>query len=76
LPHAFSDFCRDLTDLMHSPYWRSFSSEQFKVGSPDRLARVRVPALATQIEYIQAFDSVVVIRKTQDKRRLPLNSLA
>jgi hypothetical protein len=76
LPHAFSDFCRDLIDLMHAAYWRSFSSQQFKSGSPHRLSRVTVPALATQIDSIQVFDSVVIIRKPEVARtHLPVNSV-
>ncbi len=70
-PESFIDFTRWLMDAMHAPYMRMNSVFQIMEGHQKRLRHVEVPYAATIIDRIEVFDSVVVIHRADESKRLP-----
>jgi hypothetical protein len=68
---SFIDFTKWLMDAMHAPYMRMKSPYQFMEGHNKRIKEVEVPFAASIIEKIEVFDSVVVIHRAQEPKRLP-----
>ena len=60
VPFAFSEFCRDLINLMHASYWRSKFDNWF---TPIPGRTMTVPRLSTLIDRLDIVDSIVAIHK-------------
>ncbi|GAB1816251.1 hypothetical protein MUNTM_52950 [Mycobacterium sp. MUNTM1] len=59
---SFMDFVKALIDAKHSHY-EAASETSFRVGHPDRLREVSVPAITPILGSIEIYDSVVVVRR-------------
>lgn len=70
-PESFIDFTRWLMDAMHAAYMQLTSVYQIMEGHPKRVKKVEVPFAATIIDRIEVFDSVVVIHRAEEPKRLP-----
>jgi cephalosporin hydroxylase len=70
-PESFIDFTKWLIDAMHAPYLETSSVYQFMEGHPKRVAELNVPFAATIIDRIEVLDSVVVVHRAEEPRRLP-----
>ena len=70
-PESFIDFTRWLMDAMHAPYMQMTSVYQFMEGHPKRVREVEVPFAATIVDRIEVFDSVVVVHRAEEPKRLP-----
>lgn len=68
---SFIDFTKWLMDAMHAHYLEMKSVYQIMEGHPKRLKEVRVPFVATIIDRIEVFDSVVVIHRADKPKSLP-----
>ncbi|MGE2813659.1 class I SAM-dependent methyltransferase [Mycobacterium heidelbergense] len=60
---SFIDFVRSLIDAMHGHYQVTNGETNFRVGHPDRLGEVSVPAITPMLGSIEVYDSVVVVRR-------------
>lgn len=60
---SFIDFVRALIDAMHSPYQAATSEASFRIGHPDRIQEVSVPAITPILGSIEIYDSIVVLRR-------------
>lgn len=60
---SFIDFVRALIDAMHSHYQVSNNETSFRVGHPDRIREVTVPAITPILGSIEIYDSFVVVRR-------------
>lgn len=67
---SFIDFTKWLMDAIHAPYARTKSVFQFMEGHPKRLAKLEVPFAATIIDRIEVVDSVVVIHRAAEPKKL------
>jgi predicted O-methyltransferase YrrM len=70
-PQSFIDFTKWLMDAMHAHYMQMKNALQIVEGHPKRVAEVQVPFAATIIDRIEVFDSVVVIHRAEQSKRLP-----
>jgi predicted O-methyltransferase YrrM len=70
-PESFIDFTRWLMDAMHASYMQMKSPYHFMERHPKRLTEVEVPLAATIIDRIEVFDSVVVVHRAEEPKRLP-----
>lgn len=61
---SFVDFVRALIDVMHGHYQVTTGETNFRVGHPDRLQAVTVPAITPMLGSIEVYDSVVVVRRS------------
>lgn len=68
---SFIDFVKWLMDAMHAPYMEISSVYQMMEGHPKRVSQVQVPFVATIVDRIEVFDSVVVVHKAERPKRLP-----
>ncbi|MBB4852737.1 hypothetical protein HNP40_000103 [Mycobacteroides chelonae] len=75
---SFIDFTKWLMDAMHAHYQQMRlgylqmnSVYQIMEGHPKRLREVQVPLATTIVDRIEIFDSVVVIHRTKEPKRLP-----
>lgn len=68
---SFIDFTKWLMDALHASYMQMKSVYQIMEGHPKRLKSVQVPLAATIIDRIEVFDSVVVVHRADEPRRLP-----
>jgi cephalosporin hydroxylase len=68
---SFIDFTKWLMDAMHAHYMQMASVYQFMEGHPKRLKEVEVPFAATIVDRIEVFDSVVIIHRAEEPKRLP-----
>ncbi len=68
---SFIDFTKWLMDAMHAHYMEMRSVYQIMEDHPKRLQEVQVPFAATIIDRIEVFDSVVVIHRAAEPKRLP-----
>lgn len=68
---SFIDFTKWLMDAMHAHYLEMSSVYQIMEDHPKRLEEVQVPFAATIIDRIEVFDSVVVIHRAEESKRLP-----
>ena len=67
---SFIDLVRALIDAMHSHYQVAISETNFRVGHPDRIREVSVPAITPILGSIEIYDSIVVVRRaTRDLTR-------
>jgi hypothetical protein len=67
---SFIDFVRALIDAMHGHYQVATSETNFRVGHPDRIQEVSVPAITPILGSIEIYDSIVVVRRaTRDLTR-------
>ena len=67
---SFIDFVRALIDAMHGHYQVTTSETNFRVGHPDRIREVSVPAITPILGSIEIYDSIVVVRRaTRDLAR-------
>lgn len=67
---SFIDFVRALIDAMHGHYQVATSETNFRVGHPDRIREVSVPAITPILGSIEIYDSIVVVRRaTRDLTR-------
>jgi predicted O-methyltransferase YrrM len=67
---SFIDFVRALIDAMHGHYQVTTSETNFRVGHPDRIREVSVPAITPILGGIEVYDSIVVVRRaTRDLAR-------
>jgi hypothetical protein len=67
---SFIDLVRALIDAMHGHYQVATSEANFRVGDPDRIREVAVPAITPILGSIEIYDSVVVVRRaTRDLPR-------
>lgn len=60
---SFIDFVRALIDAMHSHYQVTTGETNFRVGHPDRLGELSVPAITPILGAIEIYDSIVVVRR-------------
>lgn len=60
---SFIDFVRALIDALHSQYQVAPSETSFRVGHPDRIREISVPAIAPILGGIEVYDSVVIVRR-------------
>jgi SAM-dependent methyltransferase len=60
---SFIDFVRALIDAMHGHYQVATGETNFRVGHPDRIREVSVPAVTSILGSIEIYDSVVVVRR-------------
>lgn len=67
---SFIDFTKWLMDAMHAPYMQMTSVYQIMEGHPKRVDEVEVPLAATIIDRIEVFDSVVVVHRADEPKRL------
>ncbi|MBN3459543.1 class I SAM-dependent methyltransferase [Mycobacterium sp. DSM 3803] len=67
---SFIDFTKWLMDAMHAQYLQIRSVYQIMEGHRRRLREVEVPLAATLIEKIEVFDSVVVVHRASEPKRL------
>lgn len=67
---SFIDFTKWLMDAMHAPYMQMSSVFEFQEGHPKRRREMEVPLAATIIDRIEVFDSVVVVHKAEEPKRL------
>jgi hypothetical protein len=70
-PESLIDFTKWLMDAMHAPYMQMSSVYQIMEGHPKRVEEVQVPFAATIVERIEVFDSVVVVHRSEEPKRLP-----
>ncbi|MBA0046090.1 class I SAM-dependent methyltransferase [Mycobacteroides sp. LB1] len=68
---SFIDFTKWLMDAMHAHYLEMKSVYQIMENHPKRAEEVQVPFAATIIDRIEVFDSVVVIHRAEEPKRLP-----
>lgn len=67
---SFIDLVRALIDAMHSHYQAASDETCFRVGHPDRMREVTVPAITPILGGIEIYDSVVIVRRaTRDLPR-------
>jgi hypothetical protein len=67
---SFIDLVGALIDAMHSHYQVATGETNFRVGHPDRMREVSVPAIAPILGSIEIYDSIVVVRRaTRDLTR-------
>jgi hypothetical protein len=67
---SFIDLVRALIDAMHGHYQVTTSETNFRVGHPDRVREVSVPAITPILGSIEIYDSIVVVRRaTRDLAR-------
>jgi hypothetical protein len=67
---SFIDFVRALIDAMHGHYQATTSETNFRVGHPDRIREVSVPAITPILGSIEIHDSIVIVRRaTRDLAR-------
>ncbi|RDH76167.1 class I SAM-dependent methyltransferase [Mycolicibacterium moriokaense] len=69
-PESFVDFTKWLMDAMNAQYMRMSSVRHIWEGHPKRVAEVEVPLAATIVDRIEVFDSVVVVHRAQEPKRL------
>ena len=69
-PESFIDFTKWLMDAMHAPYLQMSTVYKFTEGHPMRVEKVQVPFAATIIDRIEVFDSVVVVHRAEEPKRL------
>jgi Methyltransferase domain len=69
-PESFIDFTKWLMDAMHAPYLQMRSVYQIMEGHPKRVNEVQVPFAATIVDRIEVFDSVVVVHRADEPKRL------
>lgn len=69
-PESFIDFTKWLMDAMHAHYMQMTSVYQIMEGHPKRVEEVQVPFAATIIDRIEVFDSVVVVHRAEEPKRL------
>lgn len=67
---SFIDFTKWLMDAMHAPYLEMSSVYQIMEGHPKRVDEVEVPFAATIVNRIEVFDSVVVVHRAAEPKRL------
>jgi hypothetical protein len=60
---SFIDLVRALIDAMHGHYQVATGETNFRVGHPDRIREVSVPAITPILGGIEIYDSVVVVRR-------------
>lgn len=70
---AFSDFVRDLIDLMHAQYWRADLSRIFSQDMADQASLVSLPRLGALVDRIDVRDSIVALHKADGLRRPSVN---
>ncbi|MUM21162.1 class I SAM-dependent methyltransferase [Mycobacterium sp. CBMA271] len=68
---SFIDFTKWLMDAMHAHYLDMRSVYQIMEDHPKRIGEVQVPFAATIIDRIEVYDSVVVIHRAEEPKRLP-----
>lgn len=67
---SFIDLVRALIDAMHGHYQVASSETNFRVGHPDRIREVSVPAITPILGSIEIYDSIVIVRRaTRDLTR-------
>jgi len=69
-PESFIDFTKWLMDAMHAPYLEMTSVYQIMEDHPKRVEGVSVPFAATIVDKIEVFDSVVVVHRAEEPKRL------
>lgn len=60
---SFIDFVRALIDALHSQYQVTSNETSFRIGHPDRIREISVPAVTPILGSIEVYDSVVVVRR-------------
>ena len=70
-PYSFMDLCKDLVDFSHAHYWGRSGIDAFASGNPKRLPLISVPRICREIEEIRFFDSIIVIRRN-NQRNVPV----
>jgi hypothetical protein len=60
---SFMDLVKALIDAMHCHYQVATSETNFRVGHPERLREVPVPAITPILGSIEIYDSIVVVRR-------------
>ncbi len=68
---SFIDFTKWLMDAMHAPYMKMKSPYQFMEGSEKRVGELEVPLATSIIDSVEVFDSVVVIHRAKEPKKLP-----
>jgi predicted O-methyltransferase YrrM len=68
---SFIDFTKWLMDAMHAHYMQMKSVYQFMEGHAKRIDEVEAPYATSIIDSIQVFDSVVVVHRAAEPKRLP-----
>jgi hypothetical protein len=67
---SFMDLVKALIDALHGHYQVATGETNFRVGHPDRIREVSVPAITPILGSIEIYDSVVVVRRaTRDLTR-------
>lgn len=66
---SFIDLVRALIDALHGPYQVATNENNFRVGHPDRIRELSVPAVTPILGSIEIYDSIVVVRRAS--RDLP-----
>lgn len=67
---SFMDLVKALIDAMHGHYQVASGETNFRVGHPDRLLEVVVPAVTPILGGIEIYDSIVIVRRaTRDLTR-------
>ncbi|WP_280832688.1 class I SAM-dependent methyltransferase [Mycolicibacterium frederiksbergense] len=69
-PESFIDFTKWLMDAMHAPYVETTTVFQFMEGHPKRVKELEVPFAATIIDRIEVLDSVVVVHRAEEPKKL------
>jgi hypothetical protein len=64
---SFMDLCKVLMDLIHAKYEPCHEEMQYRLNHPHRLASLDVPRVTTALQEIRIFDSIVVLRKNENK---------
>jgi len=69
---SFVDFAKGLVDIMHAHYMGVSGEQEFRHGSALRRQAITVPAMTRLIEGIEFHDSMVLVRRSDGPRRLPM----
>lgn len=70
--YSFLDLSKDLVDLMHAHYWEHHSEVSFRKDHSQRVAKISVPRICSEISEIRFNDSLVTIYKNK-KMNLPIS---
>jgi hypothetical protein len=70
--YSFLDLSKDLVDLMHAHYWEHHSERSFRKDHSQRVEKISVPRICSEISEIKFNDSLVTIYKNK-KMKIPIS---
>lgn len=73
-PVSFIDLAKGLVDEMHAHYQEVTSETSFLLGAEERRRSIDVPRITKLVQSIEFFDSILVIRKANGERQVPVST--